>query len=115
MVELQIHASNVDGETTKQIYAMRDHPAANGLIAMMPDCHAGAGRGLGSRGAVKRMLRDGILTMEQFEKEMEGIYSTSVKPSTIDESSFAYKPFSQLKSTLRKQSRSMRLLNLFTI
>jgi tRNA-splicing ligase RtcB len=62
----------------------------------------GAGRGLGSRGAVKRMLKDGILTMEQFEKEMEGIYSTSIKPSTIDESPFAYKPFSQIEEYLKE-------------
>jgi tRNA-splicing ligase RtcB len=62
----------------------------------------GAGRGLGSRGKVKRMLKDGILTMEQFKAEMSGIYSTSVKESTIDESPFAYKPFEQIEEYLKE-------------
>lgn len=45
----------------------------------------GAGR-LMSRAAARRDL-----TMSEFEKEMTGIYSTSVNESTIDESPMAYK------------------------
>ena len=45
----------------------------------------GAGRLL-SRGKARATL-----TLEEFQKEMEGIYSTSVNHSTIDESPMAYK------------------------
>lgn len=45
----------------------------------------GAGR-LMSRGQAYKTL-----TMEEFEKEMTGIYSTSVTPQTLDESPMAYK------------------------
>lgn len=45
----------------------------------------GAGR-LMSRGTAFRTL-----TMEEFEREMKGIYSTSVTPETLDESPMAYK------------------------
>jgi tRNA-splicing ligase RtcB (3'-phosphate/5'-hydroxy nucleic acid ligase) len=47
-VELQIHADELDGETLQQIYKLRDHPSVDGLIAMMPDTHAGAGVPIGT-------------------------------------------------------------------
>ena len=31
------------------------------------------------------------LTMDEYERQMQGIYSTSVTPSTLDESPMAYK------------------------
>ena len=34
--------------------------------------------------------------MEEFKKSMDGIYSTSVRQSTIDESPMAYKPMSAI-------------------
>ena len=45
----------------------------------------GAGR-LYSRSAAKEKF-----TLEEFEKEMEGIYTTSIHPSTLDECPMAYK------------------------
>lgn len=36
------------------------------------------------------------LTMEQYQKEMKGIYSTCVNPSTLDESPMAYKPMDEI-------------------
>ena len=45
----------------------------------------GAGR------LMSRSMAFGTLTMEQFEREMAGIYSTSVTPETLDESPMAYK------------------------
>ena len=45
----------------------------------------GAGR------IMSRSMAFGTLTMEQFEREMRGIYSTSVTPNTLDESPMAYK------------------------
>ncbi len=50
----------------------------------------GAGR-LMSRSAAK-----GSITLSQFEKSMEGIYSTTVGRNTIDESPFAYKPMEEI-------------------
>ena len=34
--------------------------------------------------------------MEEFQASMEGIWSTSVKPETIDESPMAYKPMDEI-------------------
>ena len=50
----------------------------------------GAGR-LMSRGEAKQLL-----DVEEFEKSMQGIYSTSVGQSTIDESPMAYKPMQSI-------------------
>ncbi|WP_405307421.1 RtcB family protein [Methanobrevibacter sp.] len=50
----------------------------------------GAGR-LYSRSKAKEAL-----SFEEFEREMEGIYSTSVKRNTIDESPMAYKPIDNI-------------------
>lgn len=50
----------------------------------------GAGR-LMSRSAAKA-----IITLPQFEKSMEGIYSSTVNKSTIDESPMAYKPMEEI-------------------
>jgi RNA-splicing ligase RtcB len=54
----------------------------------------GAGRVL-SRGAAKRSL-----SMEEFKKSMEGIYTTSVRQSTIDESPMAYKPMDAILANI---------------
>lgn len=54
----------------------------------------GAGRLL-SRGKARATL-----TMEQFEKEMDGIYSTSVKPNTLDESPMAYKTMDDITENI---------------
>jgi RNA-splicing ligase RtcB len=50
----------------------------------------GAGR-LMSRSVAKQSI-----TLTQFEKSMEGIYSSTVNKSTIDESPFAYKPADEI-------------------
>ena len=50
----------------------------------------GAGR-LMSRSAAKASI-----TLTQFEKAMEGIYSSTVNKSTIDEAPFAYKPMEEI-------------------
>jgi RNA-splicing ligase RtcB len=54
----------------------------------------GAGR-LMSRSAAKASI-----TLNQFEKSMEGIYSTTVNRSTIDESPMAYKPMEEIISNI---------------
>ncbi|MBO7486687.1 MAG: RtcB family protein [Spirochaetaceae bacterium] len=50
----------------------------------------GAGR-LYKRGEAKEMF-----SLEEYQKQMEGIYSSSVVASTIDESPMAYKPMEQI-------------------
>jgi len=50
----------------------------------------GAGR-LMSRSKAKQSI-----TLSQFEKSMEGIYSSTINRSTIDESPFAYKPMEEI-------------------
>jgi tRNA-splicing ligase RtcB len=42
------------------------------------------------------------ITLKDYEKDMEGIYSTSVVRETIDESRFAYKPSELIKQTILK-------------
>ena len=51
----------------------------------------GAGR-LSGRADMKRKLESGELSMDDFRADMEGVFTSSVTESTIDESSFAYKP-----------------------
>ncbi len=40
--------------------------------------------------------------MEDFKRSMEGIYSTSVRESTLDESPFAYKPIGEIMKNLHE-------------
>ena len=50
----------------------------------------GAGRLMSRRAAF------GALSMEEFQKEMEGIYTTCVLPDTLDESPMAYKSMDEI-------------------
>ncbi|MCX7747926.1 MAG: RtcB family protein [Clostridia bacterium] len=50
----------------------------------------GAGR-LMSRSKAKQ-----VLSLEEFQKSMEGIYSTTINRSTLDECAFAYKPMDEI-------------------
>ncbi|TYQ17785.1 UNVERIFIED_CONTAM: RNA-splicing ligase RtcB [Acetivibrio alkalicellulosi] len=54
----------------------------------------GAGR-LMSRSKAKQ-----VISLEEFEKSMEGIYSTTVSRSTIDECALAYKPMDEIISNV---------------
>lgn len=55
------------------------------------------------------------LTMEEFEKEMKGVYSTSVNPNTLDESPMAYKKIEDIvkniESTVDIVQRIMPIYN----
>ncbi|KNY28809.1 RtcB family protein [Pseudobacteroides cellulosolvens] len=55
----------------------------------------GAGR-LMSRSKAKE-----VLSLEEFQKSMEGIYSTTVNSSTLDECAFAYKPMDEIMENIR--------------
>ncbi|AER67111.1 protein of unknown function UPF0027 [Thermovirga lienii DSM 17291] len=50
MADVLIHAKKVDEITMKQIEAISHHPVVKGLVAIMPDCHAGAGCVIGFTG-----------------------------------------------------------------
>lgn len=52
MAELLIHTNimDLDEATAAQIASIKDHPALKGLIAIMPDCHFGAGCVIGFTG-----------------------------------------------------------------
>ncbi len=54
----------------------------------------GAGR------VLSRSKARAILSMEEFRNQMEGIYTTSVNPSTLDESPMAYKAFSDIADNI---------------
>ena len=55
----------------------------------------GAGR-LMSRSKAKELI-----SMDEYEQSMEGIYTTSVNRSTIDESPMAYKPMNEILENIR--------------
>lgn len=55
----------------------------------------GAGR-LMSRSKAKE-----VISLEEFKKTMEGIYSTTVNRSTIDECALAYKPMEEIMSNIQ--------------
>jgi RNA-splicing ligase RtcB len=63
-----------------------------------PDWNCSAPHGAGrlmSRSAAKQSI-----TLTQFEKSMEGIYSSTVNKSTIDEAPFAYKPMDEIVANI---------------
>lgn len=82
-----------DGETLIIPMNMRD----GSLICVgkgNPDWNCSAPHGAGrimSRGKAKELV-----SMEEFKASMQGIYSTSVNQSTIDESPMAYKPMQEI-------------------
>ena len=55
----------------------------------------GAGRLMSRRAALN------TLSMDEFQKEMVGIYSTCVVPDTLDESPMAYKSMDEIVSQIR--------------
>ena len=61
----------------------------------------GAGRLFG-RNQMQRRLASGEVTMQGFKDEMKDVYSTSVKEQTIDESPYAYKPYTVIEKELKE-------------
>ena len=49
-----------------------------------------------SRGKAKETFN-----LEEFEESMKGIYTTSVKQSTIDEAPFVYKPMEEIINNIQ--------------
>ena len=59
-----------------------------------PDWNMSAPHGAGR--LMSRTKAKEKISLAEFEKSMEGIYTTSVNPSTIDESPMAYKPMAEI-------------------
>lgn len=49
---------------------------------------------------MSRTEAKGSITLTQYEKAMEGIYSSTVNKSTIDEAPFAYKPMGEIVANI---------------
>lgn len=64
----------------------------------------GAGRVL-SRNQAREQLK-----LEDFKKSMEGIYSTSVKSSTLDEAPFAYKPMEDIIDRIDETAEILHII-----
>lgn len=64
----------------------------------------GAGR-LMSRSAAKESI-----TLTEFKKSMEGIYSSTVNKSTIDESAFAYKPMDEIIANIGDTAEIIKVI-----
>jgi RNA-splicing ligase RtcB len=64
----------------------------------------GAGR-LMSRSAARESI-----TLSQFRESMEGIYSTTINKSTIDESPFAYKPMDEIVANVAETVEIVKII-----
>ena len=64
----------------------------------------GAGR-LMSRSAAKQNV-----TLSQFKASMDGIYSSTVSKSTIDESPFAYKPMDEIINNISDTAEIVKII-----
>jgi RNA-splicing ligase RtcB len=51
-----------------------------------------------------------VLKMEDYEKEMKGIYSTSVNKGTIDESPMAYKDMGEIMANISETVNVLRVV-----
>ncbi|MDR2656043.1 MAG: RtcB family protein [Oscillospiraceae bacterium] len=64
-----------------------------------PDWNFSAPHGAGR--LMSRSAARSAITMSQYKKSMEGIYSTTVSESTLDESPFAYKPIEEIIANIQ--------------
>ena len=64
----------------------------------------GAGRLMSRSSAFER------LTMEQYKKEMEGIYTTCVNDDTLDESPMAYKSMDEIVKNIAPTAEIIRTI-----
>jgi RNA-splicing ligase RtcB len=64
----------------------------------------GAGRIMSRRKALS------ALTLEEFEKSMEGIYSTSIAKETLDESPMAYKKIDEIMANITPTAKILKIV-----
>ena len=64
----------------------------------------GAGRLLSRTDALMK------LTMADYQREMEGVYSTSVQPDTLDEAPMAYKPIEEIIRNIQPTAEILAII-----
>ena len=88
-------------------------------INMRDGCIIGRGKGNSDwnlsapHGAGRLMSRTKAkesITLEDFERSMEGIYTTSVNQSTIDESPMAYKPMEEILENIKDTVEVIKII-----
>ncbi|MDD5285387.1 MAG: RtcB family protein [Desulfuromonadaceae bacterium] len=62
--QLQIHAKELDPVADEQLHLIVNHPALQGLIAIMPDAHAGAGCVIGFTGKFRNAVIPNIVGVD---------------------------------------------------
>lgn len=50
------------------------------------------------------------VSLEEFERSMQGIYTTSVNQSTIDESPMAYKPIEEIVANIQDTVEIVKII-----
>lgn len=89
-------------------------------INMRDGCIVGIGKGnkdwncSAPHGAGRLMSRSKakeLISMDEYEQSMEGIYTTSVNRSTIDESPMAYKPMNEILENIRDTVEIERIVH----
>ena len=50
------------------------------------------------------------ITLEEFQKSMQGIYTTSVNQFTIDESPMAYKPIAEIVANIQDTVEIVKII-----
>ena len=73
-----------------------------------PDWNLSAPHGAGR--LMSRTKAKESITLEAFERSMEGIYTTSVNQSTIDESPMAYKPLAEILENIKDTVEIVKLI-----
>jgi RNA-splicing ligase RtcB len=73
-----------------------------------PDWNYSSPHGAGR--VMSRKKAFATLTMENYKKEMEGIYSTSVNEKTIDESPGAYKPMDSIITNIEQTAKIITVI-----
>lgn len=77
----KVFTNNIENSAVAQIIELCNQKAfENSKIRIMPDVHTAKE----------------VITIEEYQKAMEGIFTTSVKESTIDEAPMAYKPIDEI-------------------
>jgi len=62
--QLQIHAKDLDSKADEQVHIIVNNPALHGLIAIMPDAHAGAGCVIGFTGRFRNAVIPNIVGVD---------------------------------------------------
>jgi len=73
-----------------------------------PDWNYSAPHGAGR--VMSRKKAFAVLTMKEYEREMRGVYSTSVNERTIDESPMAYKPMDDILANMAPTAKILAVV-----